>query len=184
MTLSIHNILPCSNVNGPGERTVIWTQGCSLHCKGCFNENTHSFSKRILYEPKNLAEEIASYGKLGITISGGEPLDQPYTLIQFLTEFKKKSDATIFMFTGYTVQEILFDKNKVHAVKLTDAALCGRYKEGNLWESKRLMQITGRIKPQELMPTRQIELISESNKFVMTGYPERINTRRDLIEHQ
>ena len=33
-----------SIVDGPGLRTVIWTQGCSHHCKGCQNEQTWDFN--------------------------------------------------------------------------------------------------------------------------------------------
>ena len=33
-----------SIVDGPGLRTVIWTQGCSHHCKGCQNPQTWDFN--------------------------------------------------------------------------------------------------------------------------------------------
>ena len=42
--MNIHSIIPNSAVNGPGNRFVIWTQGCSLNCIGCWNPKTHSFS--------------------------------------------------------------------------------------------------------------------------------------------
>ncbi|RME55891.1 MAG: 4Fe-4S cluster-binding domain-containing protein, partial [Deltaproteobacteria bacterium] len=40
--LRIADFLPCSEVNGPGRRAVVWVQGCSLGCPGCFNPHTHS----------------------------------------------------------------------------------------------------------------------------------------------
>ena len=40
-SLRLHAFLPCSRTNGPGTRTVIWAQGCSLGCPGCFNPQTH-----------------------------------------------------------------------------------------------------------------------------------------------
>ena len=39
----IHSMLPRSAVNGPGERGVVWLQGCALHCPGCWNSSTHRF---------------------------------------------------------------------------------------------------------------------------------------------
>ena len=33
-----------SIVDGPGLRTVIWTQGCSHNCPGCQNPQTHDFN--------------------------------------------------------------------------------------------------------------------------------------------
>jgi anaerobic ribonucleoside-triphosphate reductase activating protein len=37
----IHAVLPRSAANGPGLRFVIWSQGCTLACPGCFNPRTH-----------------------------------------------------------------------------------------------------------------------------------------------
>ena len=39
----IHSTLPRSAVNGPGERAVIWFQGCDLGCRGCWNPSSHAF---------------------------------------------------------------------------------------------------------------------------------------------
>ncbi len=41
MTLRLHAFLPRSRANGPGWRSVVWVQGCSLGCAGCFNPQTH-----------------------------------------------------------------------------------------------------------------------------------------------
>ena len=41
MTLRLHAFLPRSRANGPGWRSVVWVQGCSLGCPGCFNPQTH-----------------------------------------------------------------------------------------------------------------------------------------------
>lgn len=35
-----------SIVDGEGIRTVIWTQGCIHHCKGCHNPQTWNTEKR------------------------------------------------------------------------------------------------------------------------------------------
>jgi anaerobic ribonucleoside-triphosphate reductase activating protein len=39
----VHSLLPRSTVNGPGERAVVWFQGCDLGCRGCWNPSSHSF---------------------------------------------------------------------------------------------------------------------------------------------
>jgi anaerobic ribonucleoside-triphosphate reductase activating protein len=41
----IHNRIANSTANGPGERVVVWVQGCSLACSGCWNSETHPFVK-------------------------------------------------------------------------------------------------------------------------------------------
>ena len=42
----VHSVLPRSAANGPGERAVVWFQGCDLRCPGCWNESTHAFDRR------------------------------------------------------------------------------------------------------------------------------------------
>ncbi|MGE3780657.1 MAG: 4Fe-4S cluster-binding domain-containing protein [Pirellulaceae bacterium] len=42
MQLRVHALMECSTVNGPGVRAVIWVQGCSLGCPGCWNAQTHA----------------------------------------------------------------------------------------------------------------------------------------------
>src|ERR1700691_3577776 len=36
-------IVPVSRANGPGRRAVLWFQGCTLNCPGCFNQASHPF---------------------------------------------------------------------------------------------------------------------------------------------
>ena len=41
----VHSVLPRSAVNGPGERVVVWFQGCDLRCPGCWNPSSHAFDR-------------------------------------------------------------------------------------------------------------------------------------------
>ena len=80
MLLPVHNICH-SRINGPGNRLVIWVQGCKFHCKGCFNPETHPYTKEHLMDINELAELINNDTTIeGITLSGGEPLDYPKQL--------------------------------------------------------------------------------------------------------
>jgi anaerobic ribonucleoside-triphosphate reductase activating protein len=172
MIILIHKILKCSNVNGPGKRSVVWTQGCSLNCKGCFNRDTHNFAPNKEYDIEILARELADFKQKGLTISGGEPLDQAEALLNLIISFRKISRATILLFTGYTLDEIKCDNKKIEVIKNVDAVLSGRYIEGRIWEGKELLIVSGRISPTELKPIIQIEVISYKNKNILTGYPK------------
>lgn len=171
MSLFVHHIEKCSFANGPGARSVLWVQGCSLNCPGCFNPETHMLGG-VPCNPQTLAAKIAGYQIPGLTISGGEPLDQSYALRTFLEAFRQKSKATIFLFTGYTVSEILSDKKKIHTVRLVDAALCGRYQPGRMWLAKHLMLVSKRLMPWELRPMQKVELIVRGDHITVTGYPK------------
>ena len=59
-----------SIVDGPGIRTVIWTQGCPHNCLGCHNPSTHDFDGGALVDVDYIKSEIDDLVfQSGITIS-------------------------------------------------------------------------------------------------------------------
>ncbi|MDS4071316.1 MAG: 4Fe-4S single cluster domain-containing protein [Candidatus Competibacter sp.] len=72
---------------GPGRRIGLWFQGCTLACPGCVARDTWAFEPdRALPLPMLLAwcREVARTGLDGVTISGGEPFEQPAALLALL----------------------------------------------------------------------------------------------------
>ena len=93
-----------SLVDGPGVRTVVFFQGCDLHCNGCQNPST--------WEMKNGTEmttdELVTVLKKEVvnkkvTFSGGEPLMQVDALIDIV---KKLKDFDIAVYTGHEFEEV------------------------------------------------------------------------------
>ena len=71
------NLQPDSIVDGPGIRTVIWTQGCSHNCKGCHNPSTHDFKGGFSVNIEDINNELDKLkAQHGITFSGGDPMFQ------------------------------------------------------------------------------------------------------------
>ena len=54
----LHAIMPASRANGPGLRCVVFVQGCSLDCPGCWNVSSHSFHGTDLAIEAVLAELV------------------------------------------------------------------------------------------------------------------------------
>jgi len=96
-----------SIVDGPGLRMVIWTQGCPHRCKGCHNPQTHRFDGGFETEVDDIIEQMKNL-KLhrGITISGGEPLEQPEACRE-IAEAAKNMGLDVWVYTGYTFEAIL-----------------------------------------------------------------------------
>jgi anaerobic ribonucleoside-triphosphate reductase activating protein len=135
----IHSILSESKVNGPGSRIVIWTQGCSKGCKGCFNPETWSNSggnKMTVYELYTVIKNLLT-DNTGITITGGDPLEQPepiYLLLKLINDnLLDQLPQGIILFTGYTLDEINNHQMSLlsHIVPLVDLLIDGRYQEEN-----------------------------------------------------
>ena len=93
---------------GPGRRVGIWVRGCSIHCQGCIAENLWSFDESRARNVGDVAREVEEFfredGNLdGVTISGGEPFDQPEALIALLKKFRAKDIRDVLIYTGYNV---------------------------------------------------------------------------------
>ena len=104
-----------SVVDGPGIRTVLFMQGCDIHCKGCQNKSIWNINKGKKIEIDDLVNELNKkvFNKK-ITISGGEPLMQKEALIELVTKLNDlKFD--IALYTGHQredVPSILVEKIK------------------------------------------------------------------------
>lgn len=90
--------------DGVGYRTVLFLQGCDLHCKGCQNESTWDITKGIKKNIKELAQELREKClNKELTISGGEPLMQAEALQELLEELK---DFDLCLYTGHELNEV------------------------------------------------------------------------------
>lgn len=97
--MKVNKIVEDSYANGPGRRFTIWTQGCSIRCNGCCNTHTWDFNGGEEISIDELERRIETTKPDGITITGGEPLDQ-YNQTYLLA--KRMFDRyNIFLTTGY-----------------------------------------------------------------------------------
>ncbi|MBI4663161.1 MAG: radical SAM protein [Verrucomicrobia bacterium] len=109
MKLRLHHFLPQSRANGPGVRAVLWVQGCSLGCPGCFNPETHPFNRGQNVSVDDLFQRIADLtGTIeGVTLSGGEPLQQRVAVTELLRRVRIETSLSVILFTGFGWEEIL-----------------------------------------------------------------------------
>ncbi|MCD8488497.1 MAG: radical SAM protein [Desertifilum sp.] len=108
--LNIMGYVDESEVNGPGCRAVVWVQGCSRACSGCFNPASWSFEINQLISIDDLAEKILSNPKnQGVTFSGGEPFWQAPALAELAKQLKS-AGLSVMSFSGFTLKELQSDK--------------------------------------------------------------------------
>ena len=108
-TLQWARFLPATNAEGPGQRSAIWLQGCSIHCPGCFNPHLWAEIGGTLDETSALAERFVTdavgAGVEGITLLGGEPFDQAAALATIAEAFRA-AGLTVMTFSGYTLESL------------------------------------------------------------------------------
>ena len=64
-------------VNGKGLRKVFFSQGCSHHCEGCFNQHTWEFAGGRMFDMDELVQKVKDEPFLdGVTFSGGDHFQQ------------------------------------------------------------------------------------------------------------
>lgn len=111
MILRVHALMESSTVNGPGPRAVIWVQGCSLGCPGCWNPRTHDPVMGVRHHVLEVLEWFAKVSREtqieGLTISGGEPMEQAPAVLELLQRLKAAHPGTTFgLFSGYSEGEL------------------------------------------------------------------------------
>jgi len=95
-------------VLGPGVRAVVWFHGCSRGCAGCIAAEMNQSDEVENWRADELAAWVnGCVGIEGVTLSGGEPLEQDLgTLSTFLHLVKSNGRLGVIMFTGYRLEEV------------------------------------------------------------------------------
>lgn len=119
---------PVTEVEGPGRRFTLWLQGCPIGCEGCCNPQMQSAEGGSLLHELKLAEEIVASQTEGLTIVGGEPLEQIDALNKLLDCLERLNYSKgIILFTGYTWPTIEADKEKFSTVRRCDLLIAGPF---------------------------------------------------------
>ncbi|MEU2061251.1 4Fe-4S single cluster domain-containing protein [Streptomyces sp. NPDC013455] len=183
----IHSTLARSTANGPGARFVVWSQGCTLACDGCFNPGTHPVRPGDpARDPggrpvADLVEEVlGTDGIEGVTLTGGEPLEQTEAVAAFCGAVRRRSDLGIIVLTGFTRAEVEGDARRAAAVADTDLVVAGRYNarlrlgaglRGS--SNKEYWALTGRYTAADLAEVPEAELvIGTDGSITLTGMHE------------
>lgn len=117
--------------NGPGVRVSIFMQGCSFHCKNCFNQETWDFEggQEFTEDTINKVLELSDKKEVkGLSILGGEPMHP--TNIEGTTKlakaFKEKyPEKSIWAWSGFKYEDI---KNN-DVFNYIDVLVDGQYKD-------------------------------------------------------
>jgi anaerobic ribonucleoside-triphosphate reductase activating protein len=133
----LHAVEPRSRANGPGVRFVLWFQGCSLGCPGCFNPGTHTAAQGSgdaggsrSRPVADLVADIVAQGAAidGITLSGGEPLEQPEAALALVRAVRGAGELSILVFSGYAIGEIRARPGGAEFLAHIDVLVDGRYR--------------------------------------------------------
>ncbi len=107
-----------SIVDGPGIRLSIYVQGCPHRCPGCHNPETHDPGGGYEADLEELAALIKAHraGIDGVTISGGEPFEQPEPLAALAGRVLEEG-LNLIIYSGYRFEDLLAKSRHDHNIR-------------------------------------------------------------------
>lgn len=122
--------------NGPNIRTTLFVSGCTHKCEGCFNKDQQDFNYGTPFT-KETEDQFISYTLnphvKGVNILGGEPMQQinDDTLLNLLRRIKKETNKPIWMWSGYTFEEIISNPKRLEILNEVDILIDGKFEIAN-----------------------------------------------------
>jgi anaerobic ribonucleoside-triphosphate reductase activating protein len=174
--LRVHGFEPRSAANGPGLRAVVWVQGCTLACPGCFNPDSHvRDGDEVALD--DLFERITAAGGIeGVTVSGGEPLQQRGPVLALLQRIRSETSLSTILFTGFRWEDVERMPEAPALRECVDVLLAGRYEQerhvgaGLRGSSNKTVQLlSGRYTLEDLDSVPKSEIIIRNGAIVSTG---------------
>lgn len=120
---------PDSVVDGPGIRSVIWTQGCIHNCQECHNPETHSICGGFDYKIEQICNEIKKCG-YDITFSGGDPFLQPIQCA-VIAKFAKEIGLNIWAYSGFLFEDLVANQKTFEFLSYVDVLVDGKFEIQN-----------------------------------------------------
>lgn len=131
--MNFHNITHDDMNNGDGLRVVLWVAGCEHHCKDCHNPvtwNPDDGAEFTLKDAEEIFRDLEKDYIAGVTFSGGDPLhpanrEGVMNLIDFIKHLYP--DKTVWVYTGYTWEEITEISELMTLMEMVDVLVDGRF---------------------------------------------------------
>ena len=118
--------------NGPGIRTTLFVSGCTHNCPECFNKEQQDFNygNKFTKETEDEFIQLTKNKQIkGVNILGGEPMQQIIddTLLNLLKRIKLETDKPIWLWSGYTFEEIVNNPKRLEILREVDVLIDGKF---------------------------------------------------------
>ena len=127
MEIRISGIVNDSIVDGPGLRLAIFAQGCPHHCPGCHNPESHDFAGGSDMDTEKIIARMDANPLLdGITLTGGEPFEQP-DACRILADAAHARGLNVWAYSGYTFEQLCAVPEKRRLLEACDVLVDGPF---------------------------------------------------------
>ncbi|WP_075571978.1 anaerobic ribonucleoside-triphosphate reductase activating protein [Colibacter massiliensis] len=118
--------------NGPGIRTSVFVTGCTHNCFNCFNkeyQNPNFGTDWTDAETERIIGYLKEPAITGLTLLGGEPMQNTEGLIPVIKAVRKAVETNIWVYSGYVYEELVKDASRKKLLSLCDVLVDGPFKE-------------------------------------------------------
>ncbi|WP_062402987.1 anaerobic ribonucleoside-triphosphate reductase activating protein [Veillonella sp. DNF00869] len=120
--------------NGEGIRTSLFVTGCTHGCYNCFNEEYQDFSAGEVWtesDTERLISYVSAPACSGLTLLGGEPFQNVDGLLPLVDRvLAVVPQKLIWVYSGYTYEEILACPNKRQLLERCHILVDGKFVDG------------------------------------------------------
>ena len=126
--ISVLSIIEDTMVDGPGFRTSIYCAGCRHQCPGCHNPQSWDFKGGQAMTTDDIMRIIEAdpYAQ-GVTFSGGDPMYQPEGFADLARAIRKRTEKTIWCYTGFTFEVLVNNPRQRALLELIDVLVDGPF---------------------------------------------------------
>lgn len=129
LLLRIMQITYSSAVDGEGFRDTLFLNYCPHHCVGCHNPQTWDKENGKNVTLREVYNDLTKSYVTNITYSGGEPFCQAENLTILTRHIKENTSKTIWIYSGYTFEQLINDSVKFELLKLCDVLVDGKFEK-------------------------------------------------------
>lgn len=174
---------------GAGLRSAVWVQGCPFRCRECVAPDWIPFRPARRVEPEALAAELlADPCVTGLTLSGGEPMEQARGLAAAVRAARADRELSVICFTGYRLGELAGRPGADDLLAELDVLIDGRYVRSRNddrglrgSDNQRVHHLTGRLAGSAAAlegGPRRAELRVRGSGALLVGVPPRALAER------
>lgn len=184
MLIQVAGLIDDSRVNGPGRRVVVWVQGCTLGCLGCFNPGTHAAGVSGVAVEALVAQVLAARAPstVGVTFSGGEPFQQAAGLAAVAAGLRAAwPEGNRMAFSGYRLEELRGPEAPAGAAALlaeldwlVDGRFDARLSPRPPWRgsaNQRIWSLGRPLPPAELEGAVELQ-VAPDGQVLLSGFPD------------
>lgn len=125
MKVRILDIIRGTTVDGPGFRTSIYFAGCRHECPGCHNPQSWDFNGGRETDIDDIMK-IVIEEDFDVTLTGGDPMYQS-EIVKELSRRVKEAGHSVWVYTGFTWEEIQNDRRLMDALEYVEAIVDGPF---------------------------------------------------------